>query len=137
MRIKAFLLALFWSASALAQQIEITIDLSDQQMTVVRAGDALHVWPVSTARPGKCTPTGVFHPQFLDADHRSSLYGGAPMPWSIFFHGNYAIHGTTEVERLGQPASAGCVRLDPENARLLYSYVCALPFSETRIEIVE
>ena len=78
------------------------------------------VWPVSTARAGKRTPTGSWSPDFLSRNHRSSLYGGAPMPFAIFFHGNYAIHGTTEAEKLGRPASAGCVRLETGNARVLF-----------------
>lgn len=39
------------------------------------------------------------------------------------YNGHYAIHGTTEVRRLGRPASAGCVRLHPDNARTLFNLV--------------
>ena len=42
------------------------------------------------------------------------------MPYSIFFRGNYAIHGTDQISRLGSPASAGCVRLHPEHAATLF-----------------
>jgi hypothetical protein len=45
------------------------------------------------------------------------------MPHSIFFHDGYAIHGTTEISRLGKIASHGCVRLHPENAAKLYELV--------------
>lgn len=38
------------------------------------------------------------------------------MPHSIFFHGGYAIHGSYEINRLGGPASHGCIRLHPANA---------------------
>jgi lipoprotein-anchoring transpeptidase ErfK/SrfK len=57
------------------------------------------------------------------------------MPWSIFFRGNYAIHGTTAVERLGEPVSAGCVRLAPENAQLLFDLVREVGTGETEIVI--
>jgi hypothetical protein len=99
---------------------EVFISLGAQEMRVLLDGRLDAVWPVSTARRGKVTPKGAWSPNFLSRHHRSSLYGGAPMPFSIFFHGNYAIHGTTEVGKLGQPASAGCVRLAPENAEILF-----------------
>jgi lipoprotein-anchoring transpeptidase ErfK/SrfK len=43
------------------------------------------------------------------------------MPYAIFYNGNYAVHGTNQVSRLGRPASAGCVRLDTGNAAKLYA----------------
>jgi lipoprotein-anchoring transpeptidase ErfK/SrfK len=45
------------------------------------------------------------------------------MPYSIFFHGGYAIHGSYEISHLGGPASHGCVRLHPSNAATLYALV--------------
>ncbi len=98
-------------------------------------GIVQHVWPVSTAREGKVTPVGTFTPYLLKRMHYSTLYDNAPMPWSIFFAGNYAIHGTTAVDRLGTPASAGCVRLAPENAQLLFDAVQAVGLAQTRIVI--
>ena len=55
--------------------------------------------------------------------HYSSLFNDAPMPFTIFFHGHYAVHGTYEVKKLGRPASAGCIRLHPDNARFLFDLV--------------
>jgi len=115
--------------------VVVAIDLSDQAMTVRRDGVRLGVWPVSTARAGKTTPVGDFRPERLARVHYSTLYDGAPMPWSIFFAGNYAIHGTTEVARLGCPASAGCVRLHPENARTLFALVSRAGPARTVIRI--
>ena len=53
----------------------------------------------------------------------SAKYGNAPMPHSIFFYGQYAIHGTTAVGNLGRPASHGCVRFSPGNAATLFAMV--------------
>lgn len=113
----------------------VLIDLSEQRMQVSSRGRLLHDWPVSTARAGKSTPTGTFVPQFLSPYHRSTLYGGAPMPWSVFFNGNFAIHGTDQIDCLGEPASAGCVRLHPDNAKLLYDLVESVGLAQTRIVI--
>lgn len=115
-------LALFLAFAPFAAQAELVarVSISAQEMEVFRNGELVHRWPVSTARPGHVTPTGTFNAQWLSANHRSSIYNNAPMPWSIFYSGNYAIHGTDQVGRLGQPASAGCVRLHPDNARVLF-----------------
>jgi lipoprotein-anchoring transpeptidase ErfK/SrfK len=117
------LAALLNIAPVKAADVIAHVSLSEQKMTVVVDGVERHSWPVSTARRGKRTPTGTFRPQTLVRMHYSSLYDNAPMPWSIFFHGNYAIHGTTDVRRLGRPASAGCVRLHPDNAKALFALV--------------
>lgn len=53
----------------------------------------------------------------------SKKYDNSPMPFSIFFQGGYAIHGTGSIKRLGTPASHGCVRLHPSNAARLYALV--------------
>jgi hypothetical protein len=45
------------------------------------------------------------------------------MPYSIFFDGGYAIHGSYEISHLGRPASHGCIRLHPQNAALLFALV--------------
>jgi len=107
---------------AWAERIFVTIDISDQTMDV-RVGNQHSVWPVSTARRGKVTPRGTFGVQSMKRRHYSSLYNNAPMPYSIFFRGNYAIHGTNQISKLGRPASAGCVRLHPDHARTLYELV--------------
>ncbi|SEP77583.1 L,D-transpeptidase [Thalassovita taeanensis] len=123
------------TSAATAAQIEARVDLSDQLMTVSLDGQPLYVWPVSTARFGKVTPVGNFTAQFLSRDHYSSLYHHAPMPFSIFFYGNYAIHGTTEVSRLGTPASSGCIRLHPENAQILFAFAQQVGLPNTHVVI--
>jgi nicotinamidase-related amidase len=45
------------------------------------------------------------------------------MQHSIFFHDGYAIHGSYEINRLGGPASHGCIRLHPANAATLFALV--------------
>jgi len=43
--------------------------------------------------------------------------GGAPMPYCMFFHGGFALHGSYEVP--GYNASHGCVRMYPDDAKWL------------------
>ena len=65
----------------------------------------------------------------------STRYYGSPMPYSIFFHKGYAIHGTNYISRLGGPASHGCVRLHPGNARTLFMLVQRYGMGNTTIAI--
>lgn len=119
------------------QRVVVRVSLSQQRMEVFHEGRKLFDWPVSTARKGKITPLGTWNgAQWLSKNHRSSLYDGAPMPYSIFFNGNYAIHGTDQIRKLGSPASAGCIRLHPDNARILFNMVRAEGKANLRVEVV-
>ena len=111
----------------------VRIDKSSQRMSVIVNGEHRHTWSVSTGIYG--TPSGSFRPQSLARHHRSTLYNNAPMPYSIFYDGNFAIHGTTHVSRLGGPASRGCVRLHPANAAILFALVRTEGLGNTRISI--
>jgi lipoprotein-anchoring transpeptidase ErfK/SrfK len=115
------LLALF-STPAFAD-LRIVIDKSEQLMRVYDGDDRIYSWAVSTGQRLSWTPNGTFHVQWLHADHYSSRYNGAPMPWSIFFNGNIAIHGTGATRQLGSRASHGCVRLSVDHAQTLYRLV--------------
>jgi lipoprotein-anchoring transpeptidase ErfK/SrfK len=112
------------------------IDLSDQTMTVYVDERLSYVFKVSTGRRGYGTPTGQWSAAWLSPYHRSKKYHNAPMPWSVFFHGGYAVHGTSEVRRLGRPASHGCVRLHPSNAKIFYQLVQKSGKDNTLVSIV-
>ena len=105
-------------------RVMIHADLSSQTMSVSSAsGD--YEWPISSARFGFSTPRGTFGVQRMEAMHRSHKYHNSPMPYSLFFSGGYAIHGTYETASLGRPASHGCIRIAPENAAALFQMVQA------------
>ena len=119
---KKLLIALMLFATPAMAQTDITISKSRQRM-IVHSSEGSYSWPVSTARRGYYTPTGVFYPYSLQPMHYSRKYDNAPMPHSIFFSGGYAIHATPHTGNLGRPASHGCVRLSPGNAATLYGIV--------------
>lgn len=121
---------------ARADRIVARVSIGTQTMHVYRDGQLLYEWPVSTARAGSITPTGSWTAQWLSRNHRSSRYNNAPMPYSIFYHGHYAIHGTDQISRLGRPASAGCVRLHPDNARVLFGMVQQEGLANMRVVVV-
>ena len=114
--------AFFTQSLKAKAETEITVSKSHQRM-IVHSSEGSYSWPVSTARRGYYTPTGVFYPYSLQPMHYSRKYDNAPMPHSIFFSGGYAIHATPHTGNLGRPASHGCVRLSPGNAATLYGIV--------------
>jgi lipoprotein-anchoring transpeptidase ErfK/SrfK len=120
-----------------AAWIFATIDISDQTMLVYVDGTLTYTFPVSTARRGYVTPVGFYGAQWLSPKHRSRKYDNAPMPWAVFFHGGYAVHGTTEIRKLGKPASHGCVRLHPDNAKTFFSLVKDAGVSQAQIAVVD
>ena len=129
--------AAFASSSAEpVTRVVARVSISTQSMKVYHEGRHIYTWPVSTAKSGKITPTGVFAPEFLSRNHRSRRYNNAPMPFAIFYDGNYAIHGTDQIKRLGKPASHGCVRLHPDNAEILFKMVKWEGMEAMRVEIV-
>jgi lipoprotein-anchoring transpeptidase ErfK/SrfK len=119
---KKLLIAAMLFATPAAAETNITISKSHQLMQV-DSDYGSYQWRVSTARKGYYTPTGTFHPYSLQLMHYSKKYDNSPMPNSIFFSGGYAIHATPHVGNLGRPASHGCVRLHPANAKTLYGIV--------------
>lgn len=120
----AFSAFVLMSAPASAK-VDIRIDLASQTMRVETSNGDVHFWPISSGRKGYGTPRGTWEPYRLATMHRSRKYNNAPMPHSIFFHGGYAIHATTEERRLGRPASHGCIRLSRANAAKLFAMVKA------------
>jgi lipoprotein-anchoring transpeptidase ErfK/SrfK len=131
------ILALFALASPASATVKVTIHLSTQTMKVDEGGFfGSFNWKISTARSGYVTPKGSYRPYLLKKMHYSTRYHGSPMPYSIFFKGNFAIHGTNYIKSLGRPASHGCVRLDPKNAKRLFEMVKEAGVENTQILIV-
>jgi hypothetical protein len=107
---------------AAGAEVVISINKAAQSMSVLVNGVATYNWVVSTGIGGG-PYDGTYRPGRLERHWASRKYNMAPMPYSIFFDGNYAIHGTTKVGLLGRRASKGCVRLHPRDAAVLFALV--------------
>jgi hypothetical protein len=131
--------ALAWLISIESAQarLDILVDKATQRMLVIQDGYIRYMWPVSTGRDELATPNGVYAPQRLERNWFSSAYYNSPMPYSIFFHNGYAIHGSYAIDKLGGPASHGCVRLHPHHAAVLFDLVQQEGPSNTTIEITD
>lgn len=96
------------------------VDL-DRQLLWVQGGSGGEVVfgpvPVRTGKDGSETRTGMHYIFERSLHHVSTIYEGASMPFSQFFDGGQALHGT--FSDLYEGGSGGCVNLRlPDAARL-------------------
>jgi hypothetical protein len=96
----------------------MVVSLNEQIAYVYRNGVLIGASTVSTGKKGYETPTGVFTILQKHADHYSSIYDSAPMPYmQRLTWSGVALHAG----RLpGYPASHGCVRMPYDFAKKLF-----------------
>jgi hypothetical protein len=96
----------------------VVVSIDDQMAYLYRNGVQIARSTVSTGRPGKETPTGVFTILQRKVDHESNIYKGAQMPYmQRLTWSGIAMHAG---DLPGYPASGGCIRLPYEFSRLVY-----------------
>ncbi len=96
----------------------MVISIDDQMAYVYRNGVQIARSTVSTGRPGKETPTGVFTILQRKVEHESNIYKGAQMPYmQRLTWSGIAMHAG---DLPGYPASGGCIRLPHAFSQKLY-----------------
>ena len=96
----------------------VVVSIDDQMAYVYRNGVQIARSTVSTGRPGKETPTGVFTILQRKVEHESSIYKGSQMPYmQRLTWGGIAMHAG---DLPGYPASAGCIRLPFQFSQKVY-----------------
>ena len=97
----------------------ITVDLDARVLSVFRGGYEIATTAVLLGTQEKPTPLGVFPIKMKDADHHSSTYDNAPMPFTMrLTDDGVSIHGT-KVEN--GYASHGCVGTPTDFAKKLFA----------------
>jgi lipoprotein-anchoring transpeptidase ErfK/SrfK len=113
--------------------LSLRADLATRKLTVTRGGEVVKEYDVAVGQPRYPTPRGsysirhiVWNPRWVPPDtkwaanKRPQPPGSARNPMKmvkIFFREpDYYIHGTGDVESLGEAASHGCLRMDPNDA---------------------
>lgn len=97
----------------------MTVDLEARVLSVFRGGYEIGATAVLLGTQEKPTPLGVFPVIWKKADHYSSIYDGAPMPYTLrLTNDGISIHGT-KVEK--GYASHGCVGVPTPFAKKLFA----------------
>lgn len=116
-----------------ADDVTVEADVSERKLYIKEGGEVVAEYPVAVGRGSKPTPTGnykirkiVWNPAWIPPDSKwakgkkPQAPGAKANPMKlvkIFFHDpDYYIHGTSETESLGEAASHGCLRMDPDDA---------------------
>lgn len=111
----------------------VVADLSARRLSILEGDEVVESFPVAIGKGSKPTPTGnyrirkiVWNPAWIPPDSKWAK-GKKPQPpgakdnpmklVKIFFREpDYYIHGTNAPETLGEAASHGCLRMDPDDA---------------------
>lgn len=96
-------------------------DRSWHQVNLYHDGRLQNSWFVRGGAAGTPTRTGTFRVYYRDIDHVSSTFDNAPMPYSQFFNGGQALHGSRLMMDPYVGHSHGCVNFWTEDARQLWN----------------
>ncbi len=99
----------------------VCYDRTRHQANLYRGGKLYNSWLVRGGSYSTQTRTGHFTVQWRNEDHYSRQFGGAPMPYSQFFSGGQALHGSRNMMDPFEGHSHGCVNFWVEDARQLWN----------------
>lgn len=105
----------------------IEIDLSEQKIYAHEGDQMIYTFPISSGKWGR-TPEGEF--RIWIKLRYSLMHGGNPadgtyyylpnVPYVMYFHNGFGLHGTYWHNNFGTPMSHGCVNLATTDAEKLY-----------------
>ena len=125
--------------------VYVIVNKSKQQLFVFLSGTLIYTFSVSTGIKGHRTPNmehpfnGRLYKKYTSKKFPGGNYMGlGNMPYVMFVSGGFAIHGTTlgNIKYLGHTASHGCIRLHPNNAKLLFDLVKKVGVENTWVSIL-
>jgi lipoprotein-anchoring transpeptidase ErfK/SrfK len=122
--------ALAKSATAAIQSLQqsnqrwIEIKLSRQRLIAWEGNTPVYAVIISTGKASTPTPRGVFEIQsrLRTARMQGDDYDITDVPYTLYYSGNYAIHGAYWHNRFGTPVSHGCVNVAVDHARWIYNW---------------
>jgi lipoprotein-anchoring transpeptidase ErfK/SrfK len=102
----------------------IEIDLSKQRLIAWEGKRPVYAVIISTGKSSTPTPTGVFS---IQTRHRTTRMSGENydipnVPYAMFYHRGYAIHGADWHNNFGTPVSHGCTNVAVNHARWIYNW---------------
>jgi len=99
------------------------------ELFLLHSGTLVNTWYVRGGAYTLQTVLGTHRVYWKDIDHRSALFHNAPMPYSQFFYGGEAVHGSATMmdPRIGH--SHGCINMYIEDAAELWRWTA--PYTNT------
>lgn len=102
----------------------IEVNLSDQTLTAWQGDEQFLNTRVSTGMPGHVTLPGAFavYLKYEKAHMKGVDYDTPDVPWTMYYSGDFAVHGAYWHNDFGTPVSHGCVNLRVDEAKALYEW---------------
>jgi lipoprotein-anchoring transpeptidase ErfK/SrfK len=102
----------------------IDVDLTSQTVHVYEGKELVRSFLASTGRARTPTVTGQYriYVKFTATDMRGPGYHLKDVPYTMYFHKGYGLHGTYWHNNFGTPMSNGCVNLRTEDAQWLFNF---------------
>jgi len=105
----------------------VHVDLSEQTLVAYEGDKPVYATVVSSGKEGYEPPTGTFQVQekyvsttMNATDPIDGFYEVEEVPWTLYYHGGYALHGAYWHTDFGKVRSHGCTNIAPVDARWLY-----------------
>jgi lipoprotein-anchoring transpeptidase ErfK/SrfK len=102
----------------------IDIDLSEQTLRAYEGKELVATFLVSTGIDKYPTETGQYRidVKWPKSDMRGDDYFLPDVPFSMYYYGDFSIHGTYWHHNFGTPMSHGCVNMDTKDAEWLFNF---------------
>lgn len=102
----------------------IEVDISDQHLTVWQGEVPIFETTVSTGKPGHRTLPGTFrvYRKYEQTRMTGPDYDTPDVPWTMYYSGDFAIHGAYWHDNFGTPVSHGCINLRVPEARAIFGW---------------
>jgi hypothetical protein len=101
------------------------------ELFFVENGSLWNSWLVRGGAQGLQTVTGTYRVYWQDVNHKSHEFNNAPMPYSQFFYGGEAIHGSATMVDPRSGHSHGCINMYIEDAQVLWAMTAGHPLTVT------
>jgi len=109
----------------------INLNIGQEVLTLFKGADPVLATYVSTGMKGSATIQGVFNIQYKYAATR--MHGGPPfathyydlpnVPWTMYYHGSFGVHGAYWHDEFGITKSAGCTNMTIGDSKYIFNLV--------------
>jgi lipoprotein-anchoring transpeptidase ErfK/SrfK len=111
--------------------IWVEVDLGEQALYVHEGARLVAGFRISSGKPGRDTRKGLFRIYAMYPSYPvwGPIINGVPeywipdVPYAMFYHVDFAIHGAYWHDDFGTPVSHGCVNLEVNDAEWVYGNV--------------
>ncbi len=102
----------------------IEVNLSDQTLTAWEGDQPFLQATISSGMPGHRTLPGTFatYLKYEKAHMKGDDYDTPDVPWTMYYSGDFAVHGAYWHNDFGTPVSHGCVNMRVDEAKALYDW---------------